>query len=208
VVNKAYDEAFKLRVLAIASVRGLSHACRQFGVDHETVRAWQAERGDDDKLKLAADLALSELTVEIAEGRNRGRLSTHAGILMDKMSRYYRPKPPETPATSVEKLIDRTEVTIAKLYPGDERRQDLALLAILDAPGDDIAVFEDPTAYLKSLGDLDAWHERRQAEDHAAMERQLEINRTAAAAAALAVLAAEDRALVEAAERWLAETAP
>ena len=88
----AYSEDFKLRVLAIASVRGLSHACKTYGVTTETVRAWQAERPDDDKLKLAADLALSELTVEIAEGKGRTRLATHAGILMDKVARYYKPK--------------------------------------------------------------------------------------------------------------------
>ncbi len=150
--NKAYSDDEKLRILAIASVRGLAAACRQFRVNHETVRAWQAERGDDHALQLAYDLALSELTVDIAEGKNRHKLSTHVGILRDKLARY--PQPKIDPARAVEDAFLRAReryrisavialrvanrmgesldelITAMETYIGDPSTETLALIAL------------------------------------------------------------------------------
>jgi transposase-like protein len=213
VANRHYDDDFKLRVVAIASVRGLAAACKQFGLNHETVRAWQAERSDDHALQLAYDLALSELTVDIAEGKNRHKLSTHVGILRDKLERYRRPK--VEPRTAEEDEYDAFVAEVEARYP-DRHQEHLALVALVryhhahrcpdDGPCPE--PLPDIWAYVDSLGNLEAWDAQWRIDDHARLEKQLEANRKAAEAAQIAALDADVRATLDAAEAWLKATAP
>jgi hypothetical protein len=207
--NKAYTDDFRLRVVAMASVRGVPEAAKRFGVGQDAIRAWMAERPDDSKLKLAADLALSELIVDIAEGKNRGRLSTHVGILMDKVARYYRPAAPVDPPTEAEQWGDDLEQALHAQYGKDAT---LALALALpwfeampeDAEGPSVA---DTLAHIASLEPLHETRQRRAAEDHEAMLTQLQRNREIAAEWTRRSLGAETQARQAEAETSLAARA-
>lgn len=206
--NRAYTDDFRLRVVAIASVRGVPEAAKRFGVGQDAIRAWMAERPDDSKLKLAADLALSELTVDIAEGRNRGRLSTHVGILMDKVARYYRPAPPVDPPTEAETWADAMEEAMTQLYPGVDL--DLIIVVLLSHERlFEVEAFADVEATCAGIiaehGTFEAARQWQHEEDHRRMLAQLEKNRQAAIAYQRKALDDETLAVLEAAERWLQE---
>lgn len=233
--NRAYSEDFRLRVVAIASVRGVPEAAKQFGVGQAAVKAWVAAMPYDSKLKLAADLALSELTVEIANGTRKGKLSTDAGILMDKVARYYRPAAPASTAyvrserlgpshVMAYRLTHRMDLPYGVLEAELEARYDdpwterCALVALQAYHRDHGCTCDDnnrwpmecpeplpdPWAYLTSLGDLDDWYDARLAASDAKYMEQRERNRLAAIAWQQRSLDDETKALIAAAEAFLA----
>lgn len=173
---KAYTPQEKLRIVAWALFRGAPDAAQHFGVDIATVRKWVAEQPDDDHLRVASDLALSELAGDILDGKQRHKLPTAAGILADKAARYYRAKEPEPKKSPEDDALDALMTAINERY-GD--LADLAIPALLDwARATGAASIKVPAAldYLASLGPLDEWWVAREQRRHDEMLEQLDRN--------------------------------
>lgn len=206
-MRKAYTAAQKAEAVALAIVVGAEGAAEQLGMDVRTVRKWAGQAGKGPELAAPAggwaallDLAMAKVTSALASGKVRPK---DAAVIAGIASRNIRePKPEPDPKTDAETLVDRWLEEVDAIFPD---QADLALTALI-AGHDEIpleeyeARFEDPIAYLRSLGDLEEWDTRRKAEREAAYKTQIEANRTAAAAYTTRVLDEETQALVAAAE--------
>jgi hypothetical protein len=207
--NKSYSPDFKLRAVALASVRSVPIASKELGVPEDTLTRWVAKEPPSAGLERAVNLALSELTVRMAAGTLSPRdLTVAYGVLRDKQARYGRVDT-APPITDADKWGDDLEKALHKRYGSDA---DLALALALpwfdamldDAEGPSVA---DTLRHIASLGDLHATRQRRIAASHEAMLVQIERNRQAAIAFERKALDDETRALVAEAEAWLAANA-
>lgn len=205
----AYSLAQKAEAIALATVIGAEAAAERLHIDPRTVRKWAARAGrapadaitPTDWAQLG-DLARAQVASDLASGKVRTR---DAAVIAGIASRNVRdPKPEPEPPDEAEQLVDLWLSEVDVLFPG---QAGLALIALLDGSTEDDPRWDDPLAYLASLGDLEAWRHRRSAERHAAMERQLELNRLSREAAVQKSMDDETRALVAAAEAFLAESA-
>jgi transposase-like protein len=159
--RRSYSDDFRLRVVAVASVRGVPEAARQFKVGQEAIRAWQQQWAGTSAVKLAEDLALSELTLEIAEGKNRGRLSTHYGILRDKRARYEKAAKVD-PASIADRLLILRNVGLGWSVEGDKTEAEVFWAAFETWLEEDVPEAHRTIAWHLVFGPLSLeWHRRR-----------------------------------------------
>jgi len=216
----------KAEAVALAAIVGADQAGKTLGIQSRSIRRWGllASTAPADALpahdwKTLGALARARVAHDLASGKMTTVASATVAAIAQRNE--IAAPPPAPPPTRVEQWGDEVEAALDEKYGPDG---DLALLAAMDFLAtldtvDGAHLIDQPEAVgagrplpvpsipelvaLDGIGDLHEWRRARQAASVEAMHRQLKANRAQAEASISAMLDAETRALIEAAERWL-----
>jgi hypothetical protein len=210
-----YSRERKAQALALARIAGAEVASDRTHIPVQSIRRWMDAAGiqpgadlPEERLEALRDLAESTVTADLVAGRIHGvQAMTVAGIARRHIA---KPAPPLDPETAEQQEVDRM---LRELDPDETHDLSLALIALMHALENDNT--SDPVAYVNGLitthGSLEAWRQWQRTEDRRRLDEQLERNRInserAIASSRQAMLDAETRSLLAAAEAYLRESA-
>lgn len=218
----AYSTAQKAEAVALATVIGSEAAGQQLGITPRAIRGWAERAGKTpaDSVSTSSwqsllDLAMARVGSALAGGTVRPK---DAAVIAGIAARNIREPKPEEPRTPEQDAYDAFVAELEARYP-DPDQEHLAVVALLrhhhghGCMADDQGNYPpcpdpipDAWAYLESLGDLEAWRAAADARQRAAMDHWQRRRQEVRAEWEQRSLDDETRALLAAAEAYLAET--
>jgi hypothetical protein len=212
---KGYTTVAKHEAIVLGSIIGADAAGLRLKIDPRTIRSWmtRAGRTPADAISAADWSGLGELArAQVASDLASGKVTTiQAATIAGIASRNVREAPPHAePLTSAEQWADDLEAALVKAYG---KLATIAMVAVIvwmesGDPEGEAASVPAVMAHVASLDDLHEWRRARCEQETRETAEQLARNRVVAEEWQRKALDAETQAILDEAERWLAQAKP